>query len=184
MEDGCMMACGCSFCCLWIAYVACGVVALVRAFDYAQGCGWWLWVTFLVELIYVPIGVVMSLSYSGMAGAALCAMETEDVSTGNGFMDGCVRGLGFLLPNLLNGAALGFVAHSIWNESCIPSGTWLHGMALTTFWLCAVLTGVNVILAALEFVKMCCHPAAPHDAHATHAVAASSVTLRVGDGRV
>ena len=152
---------GCSFCCLWIAWWVCGGLALSYTYEDAEGCGWWLWVTFLVELIYLPFGILFGGIYTALVGAALFAMENEDTSTGNGFADGCVRGCGFLIPNLVTGLLLGFVGKSLWEEDCIPTHTQLHAMALTGFCLCAIISGVNIILAVLEFVKRACtrpHP--------------------------
>ena len=150
-----MMAAGCSFCCMYVAYMVCGIMALVRAYDFAHGCGWWLWATFLAELICVPIGLLLSLAYAGVASASLCAVDARDTTTVYSFMDGCVRGCGFLLLNVLSGVVLGFAYYGLWHETCIPNTTWLHAMALVTFWLCAAITGVNVVLGALEFIKAC-----------------------------
>ena len=160
--EGCLqMLCGCSFCCLWIAWWVCGGLALSYTYEDAEGCGWWMWVTFLVELIYAPFGILFGLAYMGMAGAALCCATDEETSMGNGCADGCVRGCLFLVLNVLNGLLLGFVSKGLWDEDCIPAHTQLRAMALTGFWLCAVITGLNILLAVAEFIKKACVPGQP-----------------------
>ena len=160
MEDGCQTACqmlaGCSFCCLWIAWWVCGGLALSYTYDDAEGCGWWMWIVFLVELIYVPFAILPGGAYTAAAGAALCCASKEETDMGNACANGCVRGFLFLVLNLLSGLVLGFVGKGIWGEDCIPTDTWLHVMAMTGFVICSIITGVNIILSALEFVRASC----------------------------
>ena len=153
----CQMLTGCSFCCLWIAWLVCGGLALSYTYEDAEGCGWWMWITFLVELIYMPFAILLGAAYTGAVGAALCCANPEDIDMGNAYVNGCARGVVFLVLNVLSGIVLGFVGKGIWGEDCVPTDTWLHAMALTGFVVCSVVTGINIILSALEFVQSSCY---------------------------
>ena len=148
---------GCSFCCMWVAYIVCGSLALSWTFDDAKECGWWLWGTFVAELIYVPFAIILGGAYSAFVGAAVFCMDEEDTSTGNAVADGCMQGCGLLVMNICSGLIIGFTAHSVWgvDEACMH-GTWLYSMALFGFYTCAVITGINLVLAALKFCKSAC----------------------------
>jgi hypothetical protein len=145
---------GCGLCCAVIAWWVCGALALVYAESYAEGCGWWLWGTFVAELAYLPFAMLFGCGYG--VGACVSLTRIEDMSTDNAFMDGFLRMALFFVLNAMNGLLLGFGGYAIWTEDCIPSGTWLRSMSLTAFWMCTVTTAVNVILGLAEMLRACC----------------------------
>ena len=157
IPEGVQVCGGCSFCCAWVAYIVCGSLALKMAFDDASRCDeWWLWGTFVGELIYVPFAIFYGGIYGAMASAAIFCMEEEDITSGSLFTDGCFQGFILVILNILSGVIIGMVAHSVWvvDEQCVE-GTWLHSMALFGFWACAIITGINLVLSALKFCKTC-----------------------------
>lgn len=146
---------GCALCCGVIAWWICGALALKYAYEYAQGCGWWLWGTFIAELIYMPFAVLFGCIY-GM-GALMAITSTERITTDYACLDGFVRVLMFFILNLLNGLLLGFGGYAMWNDECIPHDTWLYPMSHVGFWTCAIVTLCNIMLGVFEVIKCVCY---------------------------
>ena len=146
---------GCTVCCLVIAWWVCGALALRYAYDDAVGCGWWLWGTFIAELVYLPFAVLFACIYGG--GALVALTSNEEITTDHACLDGFLRIAVFFLLNMLNGLLLGFGGYAMWNDDCIPHGKWLYPMSHVAFWLCAAVTAGNVVLAILETGKRLCH---------------------------
>ena len=142
---------GCALCCTIIAWWICGAFAARFAYEDAAQCGWWLWASFIAELIYLPFAMLFGCIYCG--GALMSLTSAERVTTDYACLDGFMRVALFFLLNLLNGLLLGFGGYAMWNEDCIPHDTWLFPMSHVAFWICAVVTLCNVVLGILEVVK-------------------------------
>ena len=151
---GCCGACGllAAYIC-WLVY---GGLALHDSLSYAQGCGWMLWVTTLVELIYVPFGAALSAIAIWISGIALFAPADDDNGTGNDFIDGCLGTCMITCMNLLNGTFIALGYFSLWKEECIPHHLTVVTFARVSFYLCAVLTGLSLLIAAAAWVKHTC----------------------------
>ena len=145
---------GCAMCCLVIAWWVCGGLAASYAYDDAVGCGWWMWGTFIAELVYLPFAVLLGGAYT--LGAFMSITSEERVSTDHACVDGFMRAVMFFILNLLNGLLLGFGGYAMWNEDCIPHDTWLHPMSRAAFWICAVITAFNILAAMAEIIKYAC----------------------------
>lgn len=145
---------GCTLCCAVIAWWVCGALALNYAYQDARDCGWWLWGTFVAELVYLPFAALFGCTYG--VGAFMAITSAERISTDYACLDGFVRVALFFLLNLLNGLLLGFTGYAILNDECIPHDTWLYPMSHVGLWTCAVVTLCNVVLGVFEVAKSVC----------------------------
>ena len=61
---------GCALCCTVIAWWVCGALAARFAYEDAAQCGWWLWGSFIAELVYLRPAVALILGFVGAKMAA------------------------------------------------------------------------------------------------------------------
>ena len=155
--EGAQCATGCGSCVLWLLWLGFGIAAAVSGYDDAVGCGWWLYVMFIVQLVYMPFAVVFGAIYSGLAYAALCEGSPEDTATGNACGDGFLRGALFFVLNVLGGVVAGLSGKAIWDGNCRMDGTRLRAMAEVGFYATAVVTGIAVIVGMAEGAKALIH---------------------------
>ena len=154
-SEGTTFCTGCAFCLGWMAWIGVGVWASVEAFDAASECGWWLWGTFIAQLVYVPFAIIFHAVYLGAIWTSCANIEGHGESTGSGMADGCLRGGGFFFLNIVGGAIVGTSGHALWGAPCDLSGTVLREMAQVGFFVTAVLLGASVIAGIADGVRMC-----------------------------
>ena len=155
LSEGCAFCGGCAICAAAVCWWVCGGIALSAAYEYAEGCGWWLWGAFIGELIYVPFAILFSCVY--LCGALVSLTSHEELSTDSACVDGFGRAVVFVLLNFINVAILGTSGYAIWNEDCIAHDSWLYAMSRVGFWICAVLTGMCVLAGITETCKVVVH---------------------------
>jgi len=154
---GCAFCGGCGLCVAVVAWWVCGVIGLVAASEYAEGCGWWLWGAFIGQLVYVPFAIVFSAIY--LCGALVALTSAEQVTSESACVDGLGRAAAFVALNFLNAAILGTSGYAIWNEDCIAHDSWVYPMSRVGFWTCAGLTAACTVAGMIEtcrvFVAQC-----------------------------
>ena len=145
--------CGCCGCILWLIWLGLGIAAAISGYDDAEGCGWWLYVMFIVQLVYVPFAILFGFVYGGLAWSSLCIGDVQGASSGSAFCDGAVRGAVFLVLTGLGGAVAGLSAKALWHGDCSMDGTRVRTMAEAGFYAVVVVTGVSVALGIAEAVR-------------------------------
>ena len=153
--EGATYCTSCAFCLGWIAWIGVGTWATVEAFHAASDCGWWLWGAFIGQLVYVPFAVIFHTLYIAAIWGSCTNVDGAGDSTGSGMMDGCIRGGGFLVGNIVGGALVGTSGHALWGAPCELGGTVLREMAQVGFFITATLLGVSVVLGIADGVRMC-----------------------------
>ena len=143
---GLLVAYGC-----WLGY---GGVALHDSMAYASGCGWLLWVSTLVGLIYVPFGFLLCMV---LCIASVWAMfSDDDLSSGSAYLDGFLGACIIAVTNIINVVFIVLSYLSLWKETCIPHEATLVTFTQSIFYLCSVSTGLCILLSGIAWMKRTC----------------------------
>ena len=132
-----------------MVWIGLGIWATIAAKEEAASCGWWLWGLFIAQIIYVPFALIFHSSYV-IGIIERFKSPPEDVTTGSGCMDGCIRGGLFVALNFVGGCLVGLSAHALWGVSCTLAGTLLRNLATAGFYITAILLGLSVSAGLAE----------------------------------
>ena len=157
-DSGCLPMCGaCLLCTGLLAGAVCfwvyGGIAVSDAHHYTEGCGLWLWISTLVNLVMFPftlfsIAMAVTVAYT----AVQAAREIADTA-GSLFLS-CGAGMALGVTNFLPVAAVATLAEGLWGgEGCVPHSSGCGQFAQAMCVTAAVGLGLEVLAAIVA--KMC-----------------------------
>ena len=148
---GCLGCCGaCAVFAAWVCWCVFGGFALSHAYDEASRCdGWLLWIATLLSVIYVPFGLLASITPCYVACADDDVGRARDVDEGEACLAGCMQGCLLGCANVTNIAFLFLDGFAIWTQQCMDEGLAVFVYAKVSFSLCAVALGTSVLVTLL-----------------------------------